>query len=388
MGKARGGFWGTALHCIPAVALLLSGCAAGPGVVDFSPDRTTGPAPLAVAFTSAVSGAASAYAWNFGDGGVSSDANPVHIYTQEGVYTVTLAVETSAGPKSVRKADLIKVIAGGSGEEYLFWIERGSGKIQRAPLGGGTPLTIVHGLIGPEDLCVSGGRLYWTDPGAGTVESADIDGGSRRVIAASLNYPTGIAVDPTQGRIYWTTLPSAADADPQVQGKLTRAQLDGTGQETLVEFRPDEAFAWQLALDAASGRLYWIELDWESIGASARACRARIVRANRSGGARTDVTSSLCEPTDLAVGISGAASGLIYWTDEAAETLSQMSSDGTAQAVLASGQFEAESVAVSARTGKIYWTAGDSLSRANLDGSNVEVVYAGLDLPEGVAVGG
>jgi PKD repeat protein len=62
MGKARGGFWGTALHCIPAVALLLSGCAAGPGVVDFSPDRTTGPAPLAVAFTSAVSGAASAYA--------------------------------------------------------------------------------------------------------------------------------------------------------------------------------------------------------------------------------------------------------------------------------------------------------------------------------------
>jgi hypothetical protein len=65
-----------------------------------------------------------------------------------------------------------------------------------------------------------------------------------------------------------------------------------------------------------------------------------------------------------------------------------MSSDGTAQTILASGQFEAESVAVSARTGKIYWTAGDSLSRANLDGSNVEVVYAGLDLPEGVAVGG
>lgn len=37
------------------------------------------------------------WAWNFGDGTVSSDQNPTHTYTQTGYYTVTLAVTNSQG---------------------------------------------------------------------------------------------------------------------------------------------------------------------------------------------------------------------------------------------------------------------------------------------------
>jgi glucose/arabinose dehydrogenase len=64
-------------------------------------NRTSGPAPLAVNFSSAGSsdpeGSALTYSWNFGDGGTSTAANPSHTYTANGRYTVTLTVTDPAG---------------------------------------------------------------------------------------------------------------------------------------------------------------------------------------------------------------------------------------------------------------------------------------------------
>ena len=381
----RRGFIG--LHCVLAVALV-AGCTVRPGSVDFVPDRTTGAAPLAVVFTCTVTGMVESYAWDFGDGGTSSDANPAHVYAQEGIYTVTLVVQTAAGPLSARKMDLIQVTAGGAGDRFLFWIERGSGTIHRASLAGAAAEVVVRGLIGPEDLVASGGRIYWTDPGTGTVESADLDGANRRTIAVGQNYPTGVAVDVARARVYWTTLPSAADASPAIAGAIKRAHLDGTGVETLATFAPQASFAWQIAVDAGAGKLYWVANDWVGVGTSSRdaACRGRIMKSGLDAKNPTTVAESLCGATDLALG--GAAPARVYWTDEDAATISCMGADGTGRTVLVGGQTGAESVAVSPSIGKIYWIAGSSLFRANLDGSGVENVGAGLNLPEGVAVGG
>ncbi|MBT3207713.1 MAG: T9SS type A sorting domain-containing protein [Bacteroidetes bacterium] len=41
--------------------------------------------------------AAVSYSWDFGDGNTSSDANPVHLYSLEGVYTITLIAENECG---------------------------------------------------------------------------------------------------------------------------------------------------------------------------------------------------------------------------------------------------------------------------------------------------
>jgi glucose/arabinose dehydrogenase len=66
-----------------------------------SADRTSGTAPLSVAFSSAGSadpeGGALTYAWNFGDGGTSTAANPSHTFTANGQYTVTLTVKDPTG---------------------------------------------------------------------------------------------------------------------------------------------------------------------------------------------------------------------------------------------------------------------------------------------------
>lgn len=61
-----------------------------------SADRTSGTVPLSVAFSSSGSadpeGADLTYAWDFGDGSVSSAASPSHTYTRAGSYTVRLTV--------------------------------------------------------------------------------------------------------------------------------------------------------------------------------------------------------------------------------------------------------------------------------------------------------
>jgi Carbohydrate binding module (family 6)/PKD domain len=66
-----------------------------------SADRTSGPAPLAVTFSSAGSsdpeGAALTYSWAFGDGTTSNAANPTKTYRANGAYTATLTVRDPHG---------------------------------------------------------------------------------------------------------------------------------------------------------------------------------------------------------------------------------------------------------------------------------------------------
>lgn len=50
----------------------------------------------AVTFTNTSSGAVS-YSWNFGDGASSTDENPIHTYTSNGVYTVVLTATNATG---------------------------------------------------------------------------------------------------------------------------------------------------------------------------------------------------------------------------------------------------------------------------------------------------
>jgi len=58
---------------------------------------TSGQLPLAVQFTDLSTGIPTKWAWNFGDGSVSTERTPVHTYTMPGIYTVSLVVENKFG---------------------------------------------------------------------------------------------------------------------------------------------------------------------------------------------------------------------------------------------------------------------------------------------------
>jgi len=77
----------------------------------FSADPSEGEAPLTVQFTDQSTADPTAWSWDFGDGSVSDQQNPVHTYAQEGVYTVTLTVANDCGSATTFVVDYITVYA-------------------------------------------------------------------------------------------------------------------------------------------------------------------------------------------------------------------------------------------------------------------------------------
>ncbi|WAI02543.1 PEGA domain-containing protein [Methanogenium organophilum] len=83
-----------------------SGSVAAP-VAAFTAGVTSGTAPLTVQFTDRSSGGPTEWHWSFGDGATSDEQNPVHVYTADGTYTVTLAV--NGGEDTFTRPDFIIV---------------------------------------------------------------------------------------------------------------------------------------------------------------------------------------------------------------------------------------------------------------------------------------
>ncbi|HRI59658.1 MAG TPA: peptidylprolyl isomerase [Saprospiraceae bacterium] len=88
-------------------ALSLASCAVKP-VADFTMPTGKLVAPVEVAFTNN-SVKADNYAWNFGDGTLSTEANPKHRYTHSGNYEVTL--NATKGSKTVTKKQMVQITA-------------------------------------------------------------------------------------------------------------------------------------------------------------------------------------------------------------------------------------------------------------------------------------
>lgn len=97
----------------------------------FDANVTNGFAPLTVNFTDK-SKLAETWSWNFGDGNTSAEQNPVHIYQNAGVYTVSLTVTNAVGDSSITKNNFIEVklntqlpvngvLVGGNMENQNLW---------------------------------------------------------------------------------------------------------------------------------------------------------------------------------------------------------------------------------------------------------------------------
>ena len=70
-------------------------------IAEAAADRTSGKAPMKVAFTSAgtadADGDTLTYRWDFGDGHTSTAPNPTHRYTRNGTYTATVTAKDPSG---------------------------------------------------------------------------------------------------------------------------------------------------------------------------------------------------------------------------------------------------------------------------------------------------
>ena len=93
------------------LALALAACGGEAPEAEFTAEPTSGERPLSVVFTDSSSGDPESWAWDFGDGGTSTEQNPTHVYEEPGSYRVILTATNGEGSDDIVKPDLVTVTA-------------------------------------------------------------------------------------------------------------------------------------------------------------------------------------------------------------------------------------------------------------------------------------
>ncbi|WP_269850465.1 PKD domain-containing protein [Methanosarcina horonobensis] len=110
--------------------IVVSNVLDGPAT-NFSSSTTSGKAPLTVSFTDQSTGSPIEWKWTFGDGGNSTEKNPVHTYNKSGLYSVTLTASNENGSNVLTKTGYIAVSGVSNTPVVNFSASPASGK---APL--------------------------------------------------------------------------------------------------------------------------------------------------------------------------------------------------------------------------------------------------------------
>ena len=251
------------------------------------------------------------------------------------------------------------------------------GKVQRMNLNGSSfqPNLIVN-LASPQGVAVdvAGNKVYWTEEGK--IRRANLDGSNRQDVATGLGTPDGIFLQTTPVEI----LIREAQRPPMYwvnAGVGTLQSLTGSSVDRLV---PIVQNATSVAVDMARGRVYWAEQTGNHSG--------RIRSANRNGTNVQLVKELTSAPRRLAI---DTANGRLYLTNSRGK-VQRMNLNGSGfQPDLVVNLASPLGIAVDAAGGKVYWTeqTGDNsgrIRRANLNGSNVQLVKELTSAPQGLAV--
>jgi len=351
--------------------------------VDFSLSPVEGNKPLLVDFVPSAEGEPTAYVWDFGDGARSSEQAPSHVYYAAGVYSVTLAVSYDTGATvSVTKTDCVEVRKGlaDEAELNLYWLDRGSGAIRRGALGGGEITTVVTSIDDGIFLTVGLDCLYWID--GSDVCRAQLDGTHHAMLFSYYGTPLSLCIDASNWTMYWTAPPEGYGyggimrSDPLGQNRKVWAQQWGGGS--------GDAVPWFLAIDSASGRLYYVRMFHRSVkpqsggtdGVKADPVMVSIEWTYTGTFAGRPVIGGLGRSGGMVVdaGLSAGAR-YIYWTDVETGRIGRCKIDGTGLTWLITGLASPTGIAVDIRGGKLYWSDGAGIHRTNLDGSGQELIY-------------
>jgi len=366
---------GIAMLC---TALLLTGCSLlqTTPMVDFTPSKTNGHAPLAVRFTPETEGTPVSYSWSFGDGDFSEEPSPAHVYTRHGTYSVMLSVEFADQPGvTLVKKHLITVETQllQASQDALYWISEY--KVHRSLLNGSNDEVLANNWMPPSGLAVAEESVYWvwTDLIGGVIESSTLDGSARQKLVEEENRIGDIAIDTKRGKIYWTSLPMSPRSAFETgswDGGIRRANLDGSNVETLIEYPAGSAtYADRIAVDPVSGILVWTVVGDGYEGAIRRAVLAPfdVLEGNLVTGSGRPAGMTLDT-------IAGIGADNIYYT-----TAGELRRVGLywygSEATLLTGLDEPGGVSVDPIRYYVYVGTADGVLRAVTDGTDAERLF-------------
>jgi low density lipoprotein receptor-related protein 5/6 len=282
-----------------------------------------------------------------------------------GSYEISYKATDEDGDAATLTADIVVI------HTKVFWTDIGRATITSANLDGtdvkilftGDPAAEVHGIA----LDVPANKMYWTEY-AGRIRRANLDGsGEESLVVEENTRPRSIALDLKRGKMYWTD---------NGKNSIRRANLDGTGVEDLVT---GLSYPTAIALDVVGEMIYWIDDAAD-----------RIQRANLNGSDVEDIkVSDLAAPYGLAV---DSINQKVYWAHRRTGWITRANLDGTAveNIVLDGSAGEPNELVLNQFNGKMYWTdmggSGSVRSANSSDGTSIEVLASGFHEPYGIAL--
>ena len=204
--------------------------------------------------------------------------------------------------------------------------------------------------------------MYWVDAEAGTLHR--LVGNKVENLLPNVQNATNLAVDAASNKIYW------AEQTGKNRGRIRGANLDGSSLQTLAT---SLSVPTGIALDAAKDKLYWTNTS------------GRVKRVNVNGKQNQALIKNLKAPSNITLDIAG---GKLYWT-EASERIRRANLNGKSLQNIASDLDPISGIAIAGQ--KIYWTevtsgGGGKIRRANLNGSNANTLAKLWHAPLSIAI--
>ncbi len=200
-------------------------------------------------------------------------------------------------------------------------------------------------------------KIYWTQTD-GVIRRANPDGSNVEDIVTGLGYASGIAIDSTEGKVYWVD---------HARHGIQRANLDGTGIETLISAADTQSPA-DLVLDLSAGKMYWTGYAMNSVR-----------RANLDGSNVEDYITGLSSPNTVVLDVPG---NKIYWTSGASTYRANLDDLSNTEELFAGTARSHATFHPSLE--KMFLAGGGSVRCGNLDGSDLQTLVTGLGSPGGI----
>ena len=257
-----------------------------------------------------------------------------------------------------------------NGHKVLIYWTNSLGKIQRSNTDGKNVRNIITGLTAPKDLALVyiprpvlpesfRPPIYWINTKAGTLHR--LTGSVVEHFVPSAQNVTSLAVDLTDGKVYWTEKTS------NNAGKVRRANMDGSNLEDVKSF---EGVPHGIAIDASNSKVYVTN----SLG--------KIQRMSYDGSNfQSDLITGLNSPIHIALDVS---KGIVYWTKN--KRIRRANMDSSNIQTLATNLGTIGGIFLTEN--KLYWTESNKydIMRVFLDSGKIESIGRFFKTPVGIAV--
>lgn len=336
---------------------------------------------------------ATAFKWSFGDGTTSTQVSPTKSYTSSDKFLVTL-VSTGAGGSTISNMEIIVTPAssfkvedeenliagvavqftntslGATSYTWDFGDAGNSSSTEENPLftyaseGTYTVTLTATSTFGSatatKEITIGEGQqavaaLYYIDYGTEFIRSLLLDGSGTTTDILNLVGKAGIGLtyDATNEKIYFS------DFDTYPLGNIWRADLDGSNAEMIVSNIGDP---YGLVVDEVNSKIYWVDND------------GNISRANLDGSSAEIGIVNISDGQWRAIALD-VENNKMYAYEVNNENLYVANLDGTNPEILIAGIY-GYAIAVDTVNNKIYFDDQNEeiFGVANLDGTNIQTI--------------